>query len=246
MKKHELKVEKRVVFGKKLNNLRKQGIVPANIYGTDFKSTSVSVNYKDFVKAYKIAKETAVLYLDLDKTEIPVLIKSLQKHPVNDSLLHVDFRKIDLSKKVVTDVPVKTTGVSEAVTQKGGVLLLQSESLTVEALPSDIPQEIMIDISILKEIGGEIKVSDLAKSQKFEYKTPQEKVVVSVVAHKEESITPDTTVAAPEVLTEAAPAEGEVAEGEASAVPGKDDAKATAPAKAAKDGAKAEAPASKK
>ena len=246
MKKHTLKVEKRVVFGKKLNNLRKQGVVPANIYGTDFKSTSVSVNYKDFVKSYKIAKETAVVYLDLDKTEIPVLIKSLQKHPVNDSLLHVDFRKIDLSKKVVTDVPVKTTGVSEAVTQKGGVLLLQSELLTVEALPSDIPQEIMIDVSILKEIGSEIKVADLAKSDKYEFKTAPEKVVVSVVAHKEESITPDTTVAAPEVLTEAAPAEGEAVEGATPAVGGKEDAKSAAAPKAAKEPAKAEAPPAKK
>ena len=101
-------------------------------------------------------------------------------------------------------MPVKVIGASEAVSQKAGVLLIQSESLLVEALPQDIPQQINIDISVIKDIGQEIKVSDLTKSEKFEVKTPTEKVIVTVVAHKEESVTPDTTAAAaPEVLTEA-------------------------------------------
>lgn len=235
MKKLTLKVEKRDLFGKKLKKLRKSGILPANVYGPDFKSVSLSVDIKDFIKTYKIAKETGVIYLDLDKQELPTLIKSIQKHPVTDALLHVDFRKIDLTKKVQTEVPVKVTGVSEAVAQKGGVLLLQSETLLVEALPGDIPQEISVDISKLKEIGAEIKVENLEKTDKYEFKTPLDKVVVSVVAHKEESITPDTTAAAPEVLTEAK-VEGE---GEATAAPAAEGGKA-APAEKPQPGKPAE------
>lgn len=212
-----LKAESRTVFGKKLNKIRKQGLIPGNVYGPDFKSQSVSVLQKDFIKIYKKAGETGVVYLLLDKNNIPVLIKTIQKHPVSGLLLHIDFRKIDLSKKIETAVPVKIIGVSEAVSQKAGVLLVQSDTLIVEALPEDIPSHIEIDVSVIKEIGQEIKVSDLKKSDKYTIITPLEKVIVTVIAHKEESIVPETAVAAPEIITEAAaegtdestPAEGE-------------------------------------
>ena len=129
-------------------------------------------------------------------------------------MLHIDFRKIDLTKKIEANVPVKTIGISEAVSQKAGVLLLQSDTILVEALPEDIPSSIEVDISVIKEIGQEVKVADLKKSDKYEIKTPAEKVIVAVIAHKEESIVPETAVAAPEIITEAvkegedAPAEG--------------------------------------
>ena len=198
-----LKVELRQVFGKKLNKIRRQGFVPGNIYGPDFKSQSVSVLQKDLVKTYRKVGETGVVYLSLDKDNVPVLIKTLQEHPVSGFLLHVDFRKIDLSKKIETAVPVKTVGVSEAVSQKAGVLLVLSDTLLVEALPEEIPSYIEVDISAIKEIGHEIKVADLKKSDKYVVKDLSEKVIVSVIAHKEESIVPETAVAAPEIITEA-------------------------------------------
>jgi len=191
----------RTVFGKKLNKIRKEGFIPANIYGPEFKSQAISVNFKDFLKSYRLAKETAVIYLNLDKNEIPVLIKHVQRHPVGDQILHIDFRKIDLKQKIKAAVPVKVIGTSEAVNQKGGVLLTQAATLTVEALPQDLPQNIEVDITKLKEIGQEFKVEDLIKSEKYSIQEPVGKVIVSIVAHKEESITPETTVAAPEVIT---------------------------------------------
>ncbi|OGK10730.1 hypothetical protein A2767_06980 [Candidatus Roizmanbacteria bacterium RIFCSPHIGHO2_01_FULL_35_10] len=195
-------VTPRTVFGKKLNKLRKEGNIPANIYGQDFKSQSVTAVFKDFTKTYKIAKETGVVFLDLDKKELPVLIKNVQRHPVNDNILHIDFRKIDLKQKIQTEVPIKVIGQSEAVSVKAGVLLTQAESLLVEALPTDIPQQIEIDITSLKEIGQEYKVSNLPKSDKFEVKDDQNKVIVSIVQHKEEEILPQTAPAvAPEVIT---------------------------------------------
>ncbi len=210
-----LEVKPRTVLGKKLRKLRKEGIIPANIYGTDFPSQSISVNMRDFTKVYKTARETGVVYLKLDDKEIPTMIKNLQRHPVNDYILHADFRKIDLKKKIETEVPVKIVGTSEAVVQKSGVLLTLSEALLVEALPQEIPQAIEVDISSLKEIGQEIKVADLKKSEKYEIKEEPNKVIVSVVEHKEESITPETTTpTAPEVITEAVKTEEGVVPGE--------------------------------
>lgn len=202
-----LSAEIRNLVGKKAKKLRKQSLILANIFGQNFKSQAISVNYKDFLKIYKIAKETGIIYLKLKNQELPVLIKNIQKHPVTDEIIHVDFRKIDLKKKIETEVPIKTIGESEAVTQKGGVLLIQSDHLLIEALPEDIPQEIEVDISIIKDIGQEIKISDLPKSDKYEIKTPLEKVLVSVIAHKEESATPETTTVAPELIEKEKPEE---------------------------------------
>src|SRR3990167_2841146 len=203
-----LTVTVRTTFGKKLKKLRREGSIPANIYGPDFKSQSVSLSFKDFSKVYKVAKETGVVYLKLDSKELPILIKNVQRHPVNDQILHTDFRKIDLKQKIQTDVPVNVIGQSEAVTQKGGVLLTQTVTLLVEALPTNIPKQIEVDITSLKEIGQEIKVSDLSKSNKYEFKDPSDKIIVSVVEHKEEEVLPQTApVAAPEIIT-AKPEEG--------------------------------------
>ncbi len=211
----KLLVTKRTIFGKKLASLRRGGKVPGNIFGPLFKSQSIAMLTKDFTNAYKVAKETAVIYLDFEKTEIPVLITHVQRHPVHDQVLHVDFRKIDLKKKVEAHVPVVTAGVSEAVSQKGGVLLHGTETLKVEALPSDMPQQIVVDISSLKELRQEIKVINLPKSPKYEIKEAPERVVISVVEHKEQSVTPETASAAPEITT-AVPVEGaETTEGEA-------------------------------
>lgn len=203
-----LEVITRTVFGKKLKQLRKEGVIPANIFGTGFTSKSVSVKSMDFSKTYKKVKETGIVYLQLEKTEIPTLIKLIQKHPVNSQILHIDFRKVDLSVKIETAVPVQIIGVSEAVTQKGGVLLTLSDRLLVEALPQDLPQFIEIDISNLKEIGQDIKVKDLKVSNKYNIKDEEEKVILSVTAHKEESVIAETAATAtPEVLT-AKPEEG--------------------------------------
>ncbi len=203
-----LEAVKRDIFGKKLRKMRKEGKIPANIYGPNFKSLSITVSGKDFGKVFKVAGETGVVYLKVDKEEIPVLIKNIQMHPVIHLLLHVDFRKVDLKQKVETQVPIKVIGESPAVKEKAGVLLTQTSEITVEALPQDIPHEVEVDISKLVEIGDEIKVADLTKSNKYEIKDEADKLIVQVIAHKEESLAPETAAAAPEVITEK-PAEGE-------------------------------------
>lgn len=206
---YKLEAADRKIFGKKLKRVRREGQVPANIYGPKFKSQSVSVPLKDFQIVYRKAKETGVIYISLGKDEVPTLIKNVQKHPVGGHVLHVDFRKIDLSQKIETEVPVVVTGTSEAVAHQGGVLITQNDHLLVEALPTDIPQSIEIDIAVLKEVGQDIKVSDLPKSTKFSIKNEPETVIVSVTAHKEESLVPETAPAeAPEVITEKEGEEG--------------------------------------
>ena len=221
-KKLELPAQKREVFGKKLRKVRIEGNIPGNIYGPQFKSLAVSVNVKDFNRTFKVAKETGIIYLKVDKEEHPVLIKHIQYHPVSHIILHIDLRKVDLKQKIETEVPVKIVGESPAVAQKGGVLLTQLDHILVEALPADIPHEIAVDISPLVEIGQEIKVADLPKSTNYTVKEEPEKLVVSIIAHKEESLVAETTTVAPEI-TEEKPVEEGGEEGAAPAAEGKED-----------------------
>mgnify|MGYP000685405082 CR=1 FL=1 len=198
-----LKFQQRNDFGKKVKKLRKTGLVPANIFGKNFSSKAITINLKEFTNVYKKVKETGLLYLETDKEALPVLIHQIQKHPVNNLILHVDFKKVDLTEKTQTEVPIEIVGQSPAVTEKAGVLLKLTDKLLIEALPEKIPQSIKVDIGGLKEIGQEIKVADLEISNDYQIKTEKEKVIISVVAHKEQSTAPETqSVTAPEIITE--------------------------------------------
>ncbi|MFH0773480.1 MAG: 50S ribosomal protein L25 [bacterium] len=191
----------RTVFGKKNKNLRKEGFLPANIYGTNFPSQAISVNYVEFKRTFKTVGETGIVYIKTEKEEIPTLITSLQRDPLEGLVLHVDFRKVDLNIKIEAVVPLTFVGIAPAV-NAGGVILTLTDKVTVEALPQDIPNHIEIDLSILNEIGAEIKVSDIPVNTGYAIKTEATKVLVSVAAHKEESVIAETTAAAtPEVLT---------------------------------------------
>lgn len=192
-----LEVKKRDIFGKKLKALRKQGILPANIFAEDIKSQAININTKEFNKIYRKAGETQIVYLVLNNEELPVLIQNAQKHPVTDAFLHVEFRKVNLAKKLEIEAPVKFIGESDAVVQNKGVILTLTETLLVEALPNAIPKTIEVDISSLKELNDEIKVKNLTPVGDYIFKDSPEKVIVRISQHKEESVE-TTQVAAPE------------------------------------------------
>lgn|SRR3989338_6732854 len=204
----QLVAQQRTVFGKKLKALRRQGVLPGNIYGEDIASVSVSVDQIPFSKIYRHAGETGVVYLNINKDELPVLIHQAQRHPITGKILHIDFRKVNLKKKIEANVPVHITGESEAVAKKGGVLLHLAETLTVEALPDKLPSSIEVDISSLTAIGSEIAVGNLTKNPDYDFKDEVEKVIVRVTEHKEEETAPQIEVTPAEVEGET-PAEGE-------------------------------------
>ncbi|OGK13374.1 hypothetical protein A2861_01275 [Candidatus Roizmanbacteria bacterium RIFCSPHIGHO2_01_FULL_38_15] len=209
-KKNKLTATPRKKFGKAVRKMRKEGKIPANVFGRDMKSQSVTVMSSDFSKTQKKAGATGIIYLDVEDKSIPTLISNIQYHPSIGSILHVDFRAVNLKEKIEAEVPVKFVGVSEAVEQKNGVLITQLDHIEVEALPADMPAAIEVDISALKEIGTSINIADLKKDPKYAIKDEATRVIVSVTEHKEESTETETTAEAPEILTEK-PVEGEVA-----------------------------------
>lgn len=206
----------RDVFGKKLGALRKEDKVPANIFGKEFPSTAVSVEKKDFIRVFHLAGETQVVYLQLDKTEIPVVISDMHLNPVSDDIMHVDFRKVNLLIKTEAEVPVILIGEAEAVAHKKGDLVTLMDTLTVEALPADMPSEIEIDVTSLAEVDDAIHVSDVKLAENLEIKHDPEEVIAKISEHKEEDLEPATAEETP-AEGEAAPAAGEAsADGEKS------------------------------
>lgn len=168
MKKPKLEVQKRKIFGRKVKKLRTKGILPANIYGKKIKSTAVQVNLKDFKKTYKEVGETGIVDLKIkgEKKTRPSLIHNLQLHPITDFPLHADFHHISLKEKTTVEVPVELVGEAPAEKERIGILVALLDSLEVEALPTDLPGKLKVDISALKEIGNSVRVSDIKVDRK--------------------------------------------------------------------------------
>ena len=176
-----LAVETRTVTGKKGNRLPKEGILPASSFGKGFESTSFQVNLKDFQKTVKEAGETALLDVKIKDEVHPALIANLQKDPKYDTLLHVDFHKVNLKEKITTAVPVILDGESPAAKSGEGLILQTLNEVEVECLPTEIPAQISIDAVKLTEVGQTVHVKDLKiDKDKVSVTNDPEEVVVTV------------------------------------------------------------------
>ncbi|MBU0618790.1 50S ribosomal protein L25 [Patescibacteria group bacterium] len=158
----QLNTESRKIFGRKVKTLRQQDLLPATVYGKELKSESLAMEQKSFNSIYEQVGETGLIDLNIkgEKKTRPVLVHNLQRHPVTNKPLHVEFHQVDLTKKVTVNIPVEITGEAPAV-GKGGVLVTLLNEVEVEALPSDLPEKFEVDISGLKELGQSILVKDL-------------------------------------------------------------------------------------
>lgn len=158
----KLNAKKRTITGRKVKKLRRQSLLPANIYGKDVKSLAIELPLKEFETVFKAAGETNLIELTVDKEAKPrpVLIGNVQLDPVSDFFLHVDFRQVDLTKKVVVAVSLELVGEAPAVV-KGGVLVKLVNELEIEALPKDLPDKLTVDISGLEEIGQNIALKQV-------------------------------------------------------------------------------------
>lgn len=161
MKRHKLAVEKRKVLGKKVHKLRKEGFLPANIYGKGVKSLSVQVPYKEFEKVYKEAGVTGIVDVEVGGEIRPSLIHNVQQDYYNHKLLHADFFQVNLKEKVKTMVKIVTIGEPKAVSEKLGLLMQTLSEVEIEALPTDLPDKIEVNVEPLAELNAQITVGEI-------------------------------------------------------------------------------------
>ncbi len=220
----KLSVEKRKIIGRKVKLLRRDGFLPANIYGKKVKSLAVQLATKDFLPVFKEVGETGLVEIKVageEKTR-PVLIHNVHFHPVDDDPLHADFYQVDLKEKVTTKVPVELIGESPAVKEKIGILIQPLNEIEVEALPADLPEKIEVDISDLKAVNDVVSVDKVKISTGVKILTDQKEILVKIEPPAKEEVAPPPEE---ETLAEGEGEPTEEAEGEAPAVEEKPETK---------------------
>ena len=208
-----LAAEHREVTGKHVARLRKEGLLPAVVYGHGEASSNVTIDAHEFDLLRKHTGPNALVDLSVDgKKAQPVLINSVQVHPVHRRPLHADLFLVRMTEELTVDVPLVPTGESVAVAQLGGTLLHPTETVRVKALPDHLPQSIEYSIESLVDFDGTIHVRHLAIPDDVTLLTDADEIIAKVQQPRVE--VEEVPVAAEgEEGAEGEAAEGEAAEG---------------------------------
>ena len=141
--------------------LRREGQLPAVLYGRNFETLPIMFDYRETSRVIQMLGSSTLVVIDLGEESHYALIREKQRDVIKGNLLHVDFQVVSLTEKVHAEVSVELIGEAPAVKDLGGLIIVNNEQLEVEALPRDLPDRIEIDISSLQEIGDTIYVRDL-------------------------------------------------------------------------------------
>lgn len=165
-----------------MNKYRKQDLLPAVIYGHKIESRNLWVSAGEFRKIYNQAGESSIIELDIDsENKVGVLIHDIQRDPLTDNFLHIDFFQVKMDEKIETEVPLEFVGESPAVKESGGMLIKNISAIPVSCLPGDLPSRIIVDISVLKTFDDHIVIENLKISDKVKILVDGKTVIAGVV-----------------------------------------------------------------
>ena len=170
----------------KLDTLRSSGEIPAVFYGAGKDTTSISLSNIEFKKIWQEAGESSAVKIGMPEGDVDVLIHEVQVDPVTDEPIHVDFLAIDMKKKIRVQVPVVFEGISGAVKNGIGNLVKVLFEIEIEALPADLPHNLIADISKLETLDNQIFVSDIKLPAGVVVINEPTEVVASIVLQVEE------------------------------------------------------------
>jgi large subunit ribosomal protein L25 len=198
-----LEIEPRSVLGKQVRRLRREGILPANIYGHGRPSRTVQINSLEFRKLLNAHGGSRVIQLRLNGASEPALVRHIEREPKTGKIQHVDFLHVEMNVKLRARVPVRVVGEAPAVKAHNGVMLHLADTVEVECLPADLPEALEVDVSGLEELDVPVLVSDIKLPRNVTLLTDSAEQLAKVVATRAE---PEPEAAAPEAAEEA-PAE---------------------------------------
>ena len=178
----EIKLSKRSIHGKKVANLRRTGIMPVHLYGGDSESLSLQGDSAELNKLLpRIGMNIPVsVIVDDDNSKQICFVREVQRHPLTENILHVDFLRVDVKSKITASVPIEILGDSPAVRLLGGTVIQNMQGITVEALPLNVPELISIDISSLEDFETAIHISDISVGDDVTIVNPSDALVVRV------------------------------------------------------------------
>ena len=168
--------------GKKTRVLKESGKIPAVVYGPGVKNISLEIDQLEFKKVFKKAGESSLIDLKVDKEKRPVLIHEIQRDPVSDKIIHIDFFQASLKEEVEVTVPLVFEGAAPAIKDLGATLVKNMLEIQVKALPQNLPHEIKVNVEGLKSIGDHILVKNLPLAEGVKVSKKPDEIVVSISA----------------------------------------------------------------
>ena len=210
-----LNAQRRTVLGKQVKHLRRDGILPANVYGHQLESQAIQVDAHEMDRALKAHGPTQLYKLVIapDGHEDTVIVRHITRQPATNFIQHIDFFHVEMTEPMRAKVPIRLVGEPPAVRLHDGVLIQSLDYAEVEALPADLPDALELDISDMSDLNTSRHASALKPPRKVTLLTPEDEIVVSIQAPR---------VAAEEIPSEEIPAEApapEAPEGEAAEAP---------------------------
>lgn len=162
-----------------LRKIRQSGFVPGVIYGRNLENKSVALDSIELLKILRAEGKNTIINLDINGDQHSVMVTELQTDPLKDSIVHADFKVVDMEVEMEATVPVNLTGEAEGIKQ-GGVLQQPLYELSVTAKPKNIPQTIEVDISSL-EVNDVLTVGDIPSKGDYSYNHEPDEVVASIL-----------------------------------------------------------------
>ncbi len=210
MERLKIEARPRRVVGKQVHALRRQGLLPAVLYGRGISPQPLELEARTASKVLSRVGASTLVELTVDGMTHNVLVREIQRDPIRTNIRHVDFLKVAMDVAIRTSVPLEIVGEAPAVKTYGGVLVSGLDEIEVEALPGDLPDRVTVDLSSLTGIGQSVTVGDLYAGKNVKVLTPPDEVVLRVMAQAVEEVeaaAPAVEMVEPEVIERAKKAE---------------------------------------
>ena len=209
----QIDVEQRAVLGKKVKSLRREGVIPAHLYGHGIDSLALQAPATVVSTLLRTAERNQIIDLKIsgESQTRSVMLRGVHRNPVTDDLLHIDFFQISLTEKLSANVPLHIVGEAPAVQVFGGILLHQIDHVSVEALPADLPGHIDVDVSGLDQLEAALFVRDITLPPNVDMLSDPYQVIAKVAPPRVAEVAPtvEAAVAAGAEGAEGAPATAE-------------------------------------
>lgn len=204
MAKVVINATKRTIIGKQVSALRRDAKLPGVIYGHKIDPVAITMELKESTRVLNTTTSSSVIYINLEGTEHAVLVRERQRDYLKNRFIHVDFQAVSQTEKIRAEVSIEMVGTAPAVKDFNGVVVEGVDSVNVEALPKDLPERFVLDISSLKQIGDSLTLRDIVIPEGVTVLDPMDEMIILITAPAAEEVE--------EVAVEAGAEEPEVIE----------------------------------
>jgi len=184
----ELAAQVREEKGRKVRSLRREGLIPAELYGHGLENKHLAVRVREFGKVFKEAGKNTLLTLSLEGEKRPVLIHEVQRDYISNDIAHVDFYQVSMKEEIKAKIPLEFLGESPAVKGQGGVLNKAITEIEVQALPDHLPHRLSVSLDALTELNASFYVKDLVVPKGVKILVEPETVLVTVTPPRVEEV----------------------------------------------------------